>query len=120
MKVTKDKNGNLQIFGSLKNMVISNGKITVDGRPLEELMGDSNPKEKVVNITIDGDVERLDVDICQTIHVTGDAKRIKTNSGDIKIDGDVDGDVQANCGSIEIGGDVEGDCRANCGSIYRR
>lgn len=114
-----DKNGNKKIFGSLKNMVISNGKITVDGKPLEELERGIDPNEKLINITITGDIERLDIDYCQTIHVTGNSKRVKTNNGDIHIGGDVEGDVHTNMGSITCG-KVEGDCHTNMGSIYKR
>jgi len=116
--IIKNNRSNQQFFGKLNNVVISNGKITVDGKSLSEL--DAIDKdEQVINITIQGDIERLDVDYCTKIHVEGNAKRIKTNNGDIEIDGDVEGDVHTNMGGITCG-DVAGDCTTNMGSIHRR
>ena len=96
----------------------TDGKTYVDGKPIEEL-NCINPDDKQINITIEGDVERLEVDYCHTINITGDAKRVKTNSGDIEIGGNVEGDVHTNMGSITCG-NVEGDCHTNMGSIYRK
>lgn len=118
MNVIIDKNGNTKVFGALRNVVISGGMITVDGKPLSEL-DVIDPNEKVINITITGDVERLEVDYCHKVHVEGDAKRVKTSQGDIEICGDVEGDVHTNMGSITCG-NVEGDCHTNIGSIQRR
>ncbi len=102
---------------NIGTMVINGGKITVDGKPLSEL--DSVPDEKVINITIQGDVERLEIDYCDKLTVTGNAKRVKSTQGDIEIKGNVEGDVHANMGAITCG-NVEGDCYANMGNIYRR
>lgn len=98
-------------------MVINGGRITVDGKPLSEL--DSLQDEKVINITIQGDVERLEVDYCNKLTVTGNVKRVQSTQGDIEIHGNVEGDVHANMGTITCG-NVEGDCNANMGNIYRR
>jgi DNA polymerase/3'-5' exonuclease PolX len=100
------------------DVTIVNGKMLVNGKPLEEY-DEAIKDEKVVNITIEGDVERLEVDTCETITVKGNAKRIKTNMGDIEIGGDVSGDVHTNMGSITCG-KIEGDCHTNMGSIYNR
>lgn len=123
MSVIINKNGRTIVVNGdvvrkkvIGTMVINGGKITVDGKPLSEL---DQEDEKVINITIDGSVDRLEVDYCSQIIVKGDAKRVHTLNGDIKVDGDVAGDVHTNCGSIECG-DVEGDCHTNCGSIHRR
>lgn len=118
MSVIIDKNGNTKVFRNLSNMVITGGKIYVEGKPLSELDA-IDPNEKVINITIQGDVERLEVDYCKSIQVTGNAKRVHTQCGDIEVKGNVDGDVHTNCGSITCG-NVEGDCHTNLGSISRR
>lgn len=102
---------------NIGTMVINGGKITVDGKPLSEL--DAVQEEKVINITIQGDVERLEVDYCDKLTVTGNAKRVKSTQGDIEIHGNVEGDVNANMGAITCG-NVDGDCNANMGNIYRR
>lgn len=105
-KVTTIKGGSIQIV---------NGKILTDGKAVEEI----NTDEKVINITIEGEVERLEVDYCNEITVNGDAKRVRANCGNVNIKGNVNGDVHANCGSITCG-NVEGDCHANMGSIVKR
>ena len=105
-KVTTIKGGSIQIV---------NGKILTDGKAVEEI----NTDEKVINITIEGNVERLEVDYCNEITVNGDAKRVRANCGNVNIKGNVSGDVHANCGSITCG-NVEGDCHANMGSIVKR
>ena len=100
------------------DITIVNGKMLVNGNPIEEY-DEATKDEKVVNITIEGDVERLEVDTCETITVNGNVKRIKTNMGSVEISGDVSGDVHANMGSITCG-NIEGDCHANMGSIFKR
>lgn len=105
-KVTTIKGGSIQIV---------NGKILTDGKAVEEI----NTDEKVINVTIEGEVERLEVDYCNEITVNGDAKRVRANCGNVNIKGNVSGDVHANCGSITCG-NVEGDCHANMGSIVKR
>lgn len=110
------------IFGSIhgKTVTIIDGKMVIDGKPLEEFAAAMNDKEvKEIHITIEGDVERLEVSVCNEVVVNGNAKRVKANTGSIKIAGNVEGDVHANMGSITCG-NVEGDCHANMGSIYRR
>ena len=111
------KNGRRVIIGG-GTITIVNGKVTVDGKPISEFETE-NGDEKVVNITIEGSVEHLEVEYCDSIKITGDCKRVKTNNGDIEIGGDVNGDVHTNMGSITCG-NVEGDCHTNMGSIYRK
>ena len=98
-----------------KNIRIINGKVYCDDDEVKDIITD----DRVINITIEGDVERLEVEHCSTIKVTGSAKRIHTSYGDIEIGGDVDGDVHTNMGDITCG-NVEGDCHTNMGSIHRR
>lgn len=112
------RNNNCRTIIKGGTITITDGKTYVDGKPIEELNA-INTDEKVINITIEGNVERLEVDYCTSIKVTGDAKRIKTNNGDIEIGGDVAGDVHTNMGSITCG-NVEGDCHTNMGSIYKK
>lgn len=113
-----NRNGKTCVINSNSNVSIINGRVLIDGKPVEEF--DSEKKEeKVVNITIEGNVERIEVDVCETIKVTGDCKRVHTQNGSIEIGGNVSGDVHANMGSITCG-NVEGDCHTNMGSICRR
>ena len=123
MSVIINKNGRTIVVNGdvirgqkINSMVISGGRITIDGKSLSELDVED---EKEINITIQGDLERLEVDYCNTLHVNGNAKRVKSNQGDIEIGGDVQGDVHANMGTITCG-NIDGDCHANMGNIYRR
>lgn len=47
---------------------------------------------KTINITIEGDVERLEVDCCNTITVNGNVRKVNTGSGSITCK-DIDGDA---------------------------
>lgn len=114
-------NGGGRVLSHIKNMVIRDGKITIDGVPMDEYMEQQEhaAERPVYVIEIAGDIERMDIDECKEIHVTGNCRRVTTHMGDIKIDGDVDGDVHTNMGSIECG-NVAGDAHTNMGSVHYR
>lgn len=98
----------------INNMTISGGKITVDGKPLSEL---DQEDEKVINITIQGDVERLKIDYCGDVHITGNAGDVETHGGNIQVQGDVEGDVESHGGNI-LCGNISGDCTSHGGNIF--
>lgn len=102
----------------IKNMVIRDGKITIDGRTLDEYMNQQEHASvrPVITIQVTGDVERIDCDECKEISITGNCRNVKTSMGDIRVGGDVDGDVHTNMGSIDCG-NVGGDVHTNMGSI---
>lgn len=101
--------------GSLKGVTIRNGKLIIDGVENSDF-NEATKDQKVIHITIDGNVDHLDVDCCDTIKIHGSAKHVKTNMGDITVEGDVDGDVHTNMGDIHCV-DVGGDVRTNMGNI---
>lgn len=104
---------------------MTNGQWYVNGKPvnLADLAKEQSDQDtKSPNITIelhDCQIDHLDVDYCNTITINGDVKRVKTNSGDIRISGNVDGDVHTNMGDIDCG-DIHGDCHTNMGNIRRK
>ena len=105
---------NGKIYPNIHGVVtINNNQILVDGKPLEDL---HDINEKTINITIDGNVEALDVTNCSNITVSGDVKKIKTGHGDITIGGNVNGDVKTGHGDIECN-NVEGDVSTGFGDI---
>ena len=108
--------GDLVMGSYVKNVTINNGKVTVDGKPLKDVISKSNEKE--IHIHIQGDIQRLEVDQCEHIEITGNVGRAKTNCGSFEIKGDVAGDVHTNCGSITCK-NIEGDCHTNMGNINR-
>jgi hypothetical protein len=107
-----------------KSISIINNKIIIDGV-------DVTPNSKTINITIDGNVDNLSVDVCNNIIVNGDVNKLTTSSGDIDCD-DVLGDIKTISGEIECGkvggnistisGDVKcknvtGNVKTNSGNI---
>lgn len=97
---------------------IVNGTIFVNGKKFQNYE-ESEKDEKVINIAIEGDVEKIDVDACDSITVSGSVKNIKTMSGDVEIHGDVNGDVKTMSGDVDCG-NVAGDVSSMSGDIKRR
>lgn len=84
------------------NVVVINGKVIVNGK-------DVTPDSKEINIIIDGDIDELRVDSCNKVSVTGNVGDIKTQSGDVKIKGDVTGQIQTMSGDVDclnVGGSI--------------
>jgi hypothetical protein len=86
-------NGNTYSGNSI---VVSNGKVIIDGK-------DATPKEKTINISVQGNIHELNVDSCDKISVEGSARNIKTMSGDVRVTGDVQGNIQTMSGDIGCG-----------------
>lgn len=95
---------------------IINGKVLCNGKPIEDL---ESIDEKVINISINGDVEKIDVDACDRIEVTGKVNYIKTMRGDIEVHGDVTGDVKTMSGDIDCG-NVGGNASTMSGDVRRK
>ena len=93
------------------NIVVRNGQVWVDGK-LE-----SKEDEKIINITVTGDIEELTVDYAQSVVVHGAVGKARTSSGNLEIDGDVNGDVQASSGDITIEGAVGGSVETSSGDV---
>ena len=89
---------------------VNGNKITINGT-------DVTPDTKIVNITIEGDVDEIHADYCEKIIVNGNVKNVSTTSGDIECK-DVTGDIKGTSGDIQcgnIGGSVQtisGDVKA--------
>ena len=96
-----------------KSIYISKGKVIIDG---QKVSGDYE-NDKEIYIKIEGEVNTLDIDVCESIEITGNVGTAKTSQGDIKIDGDVIADVKTSQGDIEIEGDVNGNVTNNMGDI---
>lgn len=97
---------------------IINGEIFANGKKVvnyEELDTD----QKTINIAVEGDVEEIDVEVCDTITVSGNVKNIKTMSGDVDVQGCVEGDIKTMSGDVDCG-DVGGDVSSMSGDIRRR
>jgi hypothetical protein len=73
--------------------------------------------EKNITITVTGDVDTIEADVCANVTITGSAKNVRTGQGDIDIRGDVQGDVKTGQGNIAIGGTVTGSVKTGQGNI---
>lgn len=109
---------NGQRFRYNESLSIINGKYFVDGKEVKDWY-ELTKDQKEINITIEGDVNKLDVDCCDRIYVKGNVGKVKSTSGDIEVEGDVDGDVQTVSGDI-ICRNVGGDASTVSGNIRRR
>ena len=74
------------------NVSIINNKVIVDGVVID--------LEKSLTVNLEGNVETLTVDACNSITVSGTAGKVKTTSGDIKC-GDILGDAKTMSGDID-------------------
>lgn len=70
---------------------------------------------KTINITIEGDVERLEVDCCSSITVNGNVCKVNTGSCSITCK-DIDGDAHTGSGSIHAE-NISGDAKTGSGNI---
>jgi len=107
------KNSMVSINGKIysgRNISIINGKVIIDGK-------DNTPgNDKVISITITGDVESLVVDYCEKITIDGNVTSVKTTSGDVEITGDIGGDVSTVSGDVESN-DISGSVKTTSGDV---
>lgn len=92
------------------NITILNGKVIVDGKSVSV----EGPK---INITINGPVDTIDVDMCEKIVVTGDVNKVTTTSGNVQIQGHVKNDIKTTSGDVEVGSTVHGNIGTVSGSV---
>jgi hypothetical protein len=100
-------------FGN--SISISNGKVIIDGKESEP--GESNGK--IINITVTGNVEKLVVDVCDKISISGSVNSIKTVSGDVDVSGNVAGSINTMSGDVDCG-QVSGSVSTMSGNIKNK
>jgi uncharacterized protein (DUF342 family) len=93
------------------SIVISNGKVKIDGKRVDT--GDA----KEIKIEVHGDIDLLDVDVCEYVTVEGNVGDIKVSQGDITVNGNVMDNVTNSQGDITIAGDLNGDAKNSMGNI---
>jgi hypothetical protein len=94
-----------------KNVMIKNGKVTVDGK-------DATPEQKDIVICVNGDISNLSVDVCASLHISGDVGNVETISGDVEC-GNVSGSVSSTSGDIRCK-QIHGNARTISGDIIGR
>lgn len=96
-----------------RNITISGNKVYIDGV-------DNTPESKNISIVVNGDLESLKADNCNTIEVTGSVMALNTISGDVKVGGNVDGSVKTMSGDV-LCGSVGGNISTMSGDVkYRK
>lgn len=87
------------------NLQISGNQVLIDGKRV-----DQQEDEKVINITVEGNIDTLDVDYCDKLEITGDCGSVTSKNGNIQVKGNVNGDVTNKNGNIvcrNVAGDAE-------------
>lgn len=95
-----------------KNVTIKNGRVIVDGK-------DVTPESKEIIIKVEGNIEKLEVYACNKVEVKGEVGTIKTMSGDVKVSGNVNGDIKTMAGDIDCGS-VSGDISTISGDVKHK
>ena len=99
----------IQISGN--NITRIGNKLIIDGQEI-----DLNKPQQIINITINGNVENLDVPVLGTVNIQGDCKSVDITNGSINIQGSVSCDVKTVNGSIKANS-ILGKCSTVNGSI---
>lgn len=71
---------------------------------------------KTINITIEGSIDRLNIDHCNTITVNGNVRKVDTGSGNVSCKV-IEGDADTGSGSIHCD-TIMGDADTGSGSIH--
>lgn len=88
------------------NVTIKNNKVIVDGVNV-------TPDSKEINITVNGDVNTLEVDSCNKISIVGNVNKLSGGTGDIECH-DVTNGLTSGTGDIKCN-NINGDVRTGSG-----
>lgn len=90
------------------NITVKGSKVIINGK-------DVTPDTKIVNITVEGNVEDISVDYCEKIVINGNVKSLTTTSGDVECK-DITGGIRLTSGDVECG-NVNGDIQTVSGDV---
>lgn len=93
-------------------ITVNNNNIIIDGVNV-------TPDGKEINITVDGNINELKVDVANNIKITGNVTNIQTKSGDVDVSGNVTGSIQTTSGDVDCG-TVGGSIKTMSGDIKHR
>lgn len=91
--------GTITINGTIysgNSITMKGNKVIIDGK-------DVTPDAKEINISIVGNLTKLEVDHVNTLSVKGEVLNISTKSGDIEVEGNVNGNIQTMSGDVDCG-----------------
>ena len=92
---------------------IVGGKIFVDGKE-HKAAGDT--ENCITTVVIDGNVGTLHLD-CGDVEVRGDSLTIDAHMGNVKVGGNVTGNVKSHMGNVDVTGNVLGSVSTKMGDI---
>jgi hypothetical protein len=93
-----------------RNITVKNNKVIIDG---VDVTPDSNSKH--IDIIVDGNVDKLDIDMCDKLMIKGNVNTLAATSVDVQC-GDVTGNVHTVSGDIECG-NVGGSVTTTSGDV---
>ena len=93
-----------------KNITVNNNNIFVDGI-------DVTPNTKEINISVEGNIEQLEISACNKCLINGDVGIIKTQSGSVEVNGNIKGSISTMSGSVDCEGSIEGSVSTMSGNI---
>lgn len=108
----------MDIVNSLGNIFFGDkvkGKVVING---VEYSGSNININSSGSVTIDGSIVSTVSDKVINIVVQGDCDSVDTSSGDIKVWGNVNGNVNASSGDIDVEGDVKGNVNTSSGDVH--
>jgi hypothetical protein len=110
MSTIKINNRSISGDFSGRSVSVINNKIYVDGKLVPQ--GDD---ERNITISIEGNVEELQVDMCDKLEIKGNVGSVKTTSGDVDC-GSVSGSVRTMSGDVDCG-DIAGSVSTMSGAV---
>jgi len=101
-----------------RNLQVTNGKVFVDGKSVEEL--ESGIKYSPLTIKIEGNVEGdINIPMAEKIEITGDLRgSVKTQSGNVHAGGSILQDAKTMSGNVVAGGAIHGRASTMSGNVY--
>lgn len=113
---TVNVNGKVYNIPNGKSISVINDKVFVDGKLFA---GEEDSNVKTINITIEGNVDTVEVDSCNKLEINGDVNGPLITGGSATVSGNVSQGVQTGgslkCG--DIGGNVNAFGSVKCGDI---
>ena len=101
------------IVTSGRSISVVGNKVIIDGKEIDL------PDAKQINISVEGSVEKLEVDVCEKISVTGNVGNLASQSGDVEVAGNVSGSIQTMSGDVRCGA-VGGNISTMSGDVKNR
>lgn len=102
----------VRIEGSAHSIVVSNNRVIING-------SDVTPDAKDIRITVTGNVESIQADVCTAVYVTGDVGSVSTMSGNADVRRDITGSVKTMSGNVSCEGSIKGAVRSMSGDVTR-